>query len=122
MHRVPLDQLCLQVKALGLANNCSIATFLANALEPPSALAVQNALELLEDIDALKVEDEGADEDEHYIAAYKEGRVVEEKEFLTPLGQRLAFLPVPPQIGKALIYGCLFGCLDPILTICACLR
>lgn len=31
----------------------------------------------------------------------------------------LALLPVEPQIGKALVFGCLLGCLDPVLTIAA---
>lgn len=36
-----------------------------------------------------------------------------------PQGKHLALLPVEPQIGKALVFGCLLGCLDPVLTIAA---
>lgn len=34
-------------------------------------------------------------------------------------GKHLALLPVEPQIGKALVLGCMLGCLDPVLTIAA---
>ena len=40
-------------------------------------------------------------------------------EELTPLGHHLARLPVDARIGKMLIYGAMFCCLDPILTIAA---
>lgn len=36
-----------------------------------------------------------------------------------PQGKHLALLPVEPQIGKALVLGCMLGCLDPVLTIAA---
>ena len=38
---------------------------------------------------------------------------------LTPLGYHLATLPVSPRIGKMIVYGAIFGCLSPILTIAA---
>ena len=38
-------------------------------------------------------------------------------EQLTLLGRHLAALPLPPRIGKMLLYGALFGCLDPVLTV-----
>ena len=37
------------------------------------------------------------------------------------LGRHLAALPLPPRIGKMLLYGALFGCLDPILTVTCCM-
>ena len=37
------------------------------------------------------------------------------------LGRHLAALPLPPRIGKMLLYGGLFGCLDPILTVTCCM-
>ena len=39
---------------------------------------------------------------------------------LTPLGHHLAMLPVEPRIGKFILYGSIFSCLDPVLTIAAC--
>ncbi|CAI5962742.1 unnamed protein product, partial [Closterium sp. NIES-65] len=59
--RAPLHSLCLQIKTLGLGN---IGEFLGKAIQPPEPLAVDNAIELLEDVGAL-------DKDEN----------------LTPLGQ-----------------------------------
>lgn len=38
-------------------------------------------------------------------------------EALTRLGRHLAALPLPPAAGKLLLYGVLFRCLDPLLTI-----
>lgn len=40
---------------------------------------------------------------------------------LTPLGVHLAHLPVNVHIGKMIIFGVIFRCLDPILTIAAAL-
>ena len=41
------------------------------------------------------------------------------QEDLTALGKYLAYLPVEPRIAKMIIYGAIFRCLDPILTIAA---
>lgn len=38
---------------------------------------------------------------------------------LTPLGYHLAKLPLDPQTGKMILFGAMFGCLDPILTVAA---
>lgn len=40
-----------------------------------------------------------------------------ERERLTSLGRHLAALPLPPALGKMLLYGVLFSCLDPVLTV-----
>ncbi|CAI7835977.1 unnamed protein product [Closterium sp. NIES-54] len=48
--RAPLHSLCLQIKTLGLGN---IGEFLGKAIQPPEPLAVDNAIELLEDVGAL---------------------------------------------------------------------
>ncbi len=37
------------------------------------------------------------------------------------LGRHLAALPLPPRVGKMLLYGVLFGCLDPVLTVACCM-
>ncbi|KAK4401986.1 DExH-box ATP-dependent RNA helicase DExH7, chloroplastic [Sesamum angolense] len=44
---------------------------------------------------------------------------IEGNEELTPLGYHLAKLPVDVLIGKMMVYGAIFGCLSPILTISA---
>ncbi|KAI3696242.1 hypothetical protein L1987_79253 [Smallanthus sonchifolius] len=91
--RTPLQSLCLQIKSLKLG---SISEFLSKALQSPELLAVQNAIEYLKVIGAL-----------------------DESENLTVLGRYLTMLPVEPKLGKMLILGAIFNCLDPILTVVA---
>jgi HrpA-like RNA helicase len=38
---------------------------------------------------------------------------------ITPLGRHLAALPVDVHIGKTILFGSIFSCIDPILTIAA---
>jgi ATP-dependent RNA helicase DHX36 len=108
LMRTPLDEMVLQVKlfetdqgqgANGSKHSIKIADFLSKAPEPPVPKAVESAVSLLENIGALE----------------------ERTENLTLLGQHLAGLPIPPMLGKMLLYGVLFQCLDPLLTIACCL-
>ncbi|XP_061990037.1 DExH-box ATP-dependent RNA helicase DExH5, mitochondrial isoform X2 [Rosa rugosa] len=89
--RTPLQSLCLQIKSLKLG---SISEFLSRALQSPELLAVKNAIEYLKIIGAL-----------------------DENENLTILGRYLTMLPVEPKLGKMLLVGAIFNCLDPVLTI-----
>ncbi|KAK9676282.1 hypothetical protein RND81_11G066600 [Saponaria officinalis] len=91
--RTPLQSLCLQIKSLKLG---SISEFLSRALQSPEPLAVQNAIEYLKAIGAL-----------------------DENEDLTVLGRYLTMLPMEPKLGKMLVLGAVFGCLDPVLTVVA---
>ncbi|ESW17778.1 hypothetical protein PHAVU_007G267400 [Phaseolus vulgaris] len=93
--RTPLQELCLHIKSLQLG---TVGSFLEKALQPPDPLAVKNAIELLKTIGAL---------DEH--------------EELTPLGRHLCNIPLDPNIGKMLLMGSIFQCLNPALTIAAAL-
>lgn len=93
MLRTPLVELCLQIKLLSLGQ---IKPFLSKALEPPRDEAMTSAISVLYEVGAL-----------------------EGDEFLTPLGHHLAKLPVDVLIGKMMIYGGIFGCLSPILSISA---
>ena len=101
LQRSPLDELCLQVKLLserGFSGAASVAGFLARAAEPPPPAAVANALGLLEAIGALTPDEK-----------------------LTTLGRHLAALPLAPAVGKLILFGALYRCLDPLLTIACCL-
>ncbi|KAL0464181.1 UNVERIFIED_CONTAM: DExH-box ATP-dependent RNA helicase DExH3 [Sesamum latifolium] len=91
--RTPLQSLCLQIKSLQLG---SISEFLSKALQAPEPLSVQNAIDYLKMIGAL-----------------------DESENLTLLGRNLSMLPVEPKLGKMLIFGAIFNCLDPVMTIVA---
>lgn len=93
IKRVPLDALCLQIKILKLGD---VREFLRNALEPPPEAAVASALRSLQELNA-----------------------VDEVDNLTPLGRHLAELPVDAKLGKMILYGAMFSCLDPVLTIAA---
>ncbi|KAK7265506.1 hypothetical protein RJT34_33126 [Clitoria ternatea] len=93
MLRMPLVELCLQIKLLSLGY---IKPFLSEALEPPKAEAMDSAISLLYEVGALEGDEE-----------------------LTPLGHHLAKLPVDVLIGKMMLYGAIFGCLSPILSVAA---
>lgn len=46
---------------------------------------------------------------------------LDESQELTPLGLHLAALPVDVRIGKLMLFGAIFCCVDSALTIAACL-
>ncbi|XP_023389396.1 probable ATP-dependent RNA helicase YTHDC2 [Pteropus vampyrus] len=91
--RMPLQELCLHTKLLAPVN-CPIADFLMKAPEPPPALIVRNAVQMLKTIDAMDTWED-----------------------LTELGYHLADLPVEPHLGKMVLCAVVLKCLDPILTI-----
>uniref|UniRef100_A0A4W3K848 RNA helicase n=1 Tax=Callorhinchus milii TaxID=7868 RepID=A0A4W3K848_CALMI len=92
--RVPLEELCLHIMK---CNHGSPEEFLSKALDPPQAQSIGNAMNLLKKIGACEINEAK----------------------LTPLGLHLAALPVNVKIGKMLIFGAIFGCLDPVATIAA---
>lgn len=93
MLRMPLVELCLQIKLLSLGD---IKQFLSKAIEMPKDEAINTA-----------------------VSSLKEVGAVNENEELTPLGHHLAKLPVDLLLGKMMLYGAIFGCLSPILSIAA---
>lgn len=92
MRRVPLEQLCLSVRAMGIKD---VPGFLASALTPPEDMAVEGALDLLERIGALDGDD------------------------LTALGRHLSTIPADLRCGKLMVYGATFSCLEACLTTAA---
>ena len=90
--RVALEELCLHIMKCELGKP---EEFLQQALSPPQLPAIARAMNILEDIGAC------------------------EDDVLTPLGHHLAALPVHVSIGKMLIFGALFGCLEPAAVIAA---
>ncbi|XP_045750904.1 ATP-dependent RNA helicase DHX29 isoform X5 [Mirounga angustirostris] len=92
--RVPLEELCLHIMKCNLG---SPEDFLSKALDPPQLQVISNAMNLLRKIGACELNEPT----------------------LTPLGQHLAALPVNVKIGKMLIFGAIFGCLDPVATLAA---
>jgi HrpA-like RNA helicase len=94
MLRSDLQEICLDVKVQ--SSNSRIAEFLAGAMEPPAPQVVQTAVQTLKDLEALTPEED-----------------------LTPLGRLLASLPVHSSLGKMIVLGVIFRCLDPLLILCA---
>ncbi|PIO27880.1 hypothetical protein AB205_0180180 [Aquarana catesbeiana] len=92
--RVPLEELCLHIMKCDLG---SPEEFLSKALDPPQLQVISNAMNLLRKIGACELTQPN----------------------LTPLGQHLAALPVNVKIGKMLIFGAIFGCLDAVATLAA---
>ena len=93
IRRVPLEQLCLSVKATGTDRD--VAQFLRQTLTPPEEKAIENAMKLLHRTGAL------------------------EDDQLTALGRHLSLIPADLRCAKLLVFGWIFGCLDSCLTIAA---
>lgn len=92
IRRVPLEQLCLSVRAMGIKD---VPAFLASALTPPEDMAVEGALDLLRRIGALDADD------------------------LTALGRHLSMIPADLRCSKLMVYGATFSCLEACLTAAA---
>lgn len=91
--RLPLEELCLRIKVYKLG---SVLDVLGSALDAPPTRVIENAICSLQEIHALTAD-----------------------ETLTPLGTHLVNLPVDIHIGKMILFGAIFRCLDPILTVAA---
>ncbi|KAF2167022.1 hypothetical protein M409DRAFT_66126 [Zasmidium cellare ATCC 36951] len=85
-------EICLSVKAQGFDD--SVQSFLSQTIEPPSENAVLGAVEALKEIEALT-----------------------QDESLTALGRTLSKLPVHPSLGKMILLGIVFRCLDPMIVL-----
>ncbi|KAH8179625.1 helicase associated domain (HA2) domain-containing protein [Sarocladium implicatum] len=92
IRRVPLEQLCLSVRAMGMRD---VSHFLRRSPTPPDTPAIEGALKLLQRMGAL-------DGDE-----------------LTAMGQQLAMLPADLRCGKLMVFGAIFGCLEDCVAIAA---
>ncbi|KAF1348838.1 P-loop containing nucleoside triphosphate hydrolase protein [Delphinella strobiligena] len=90
--RSDLQGICLAVKAQQFKD--PVREFLASAIEPPSSVSVQIAIDELKTLEAITADEQ-----------------------LTPLGRLLSKLPVHPSLGKMIVLGIIFRCLDPILLL-----
>ena len=136
MLRCPLESVCLRIKTLRLGY---IRDFLAKAIEPPAEEALDHVIAVLAGLNALRSsdacvvvnrvkprmiggEETGNTKSSSYsssLSTEEEMGGVEEVEELTPLGTLLAALPVDPRIGRMMIFGAIFRCLEPTLIIAA---
>jgi len=93
MLRLSLQDLAIRVKMCKLGG---IEDTLSQALDPPLVKNIRRAIDALIDVRALTADEE-----------------------LTPLGQQLARLPLDVFLGKLILLGSIFKCLDATITIAA---
>ncbi|RYO78491.1 hypothetical protein DL766_002438 [Monosporascus sp. MC13-8B] len=93
MLRLSLQDLAIRVKICKIGG---IEETLGDALDPPSAKNIRRAVDALVDVRALSASEE-----------------------LTPLGYQLARLPLDVFLGKLILQGTIFKCLDMAITVAA---
>ncbi|KAG2411771.1 hypothetical protein HFD88_009327 [Aspergillus terreus] len=93
MLRLSLQDLVLRVKICKLGE---VEQTLLEALDPPSSKNIRRAIDALKEVKALT-----------------------NSENLTPLGMQLAKLPLDVFLGKLIIHGAFFKCLDAAVSIAA---
>jgi ATP-dependent RNA helicase DHX36 len=98
--RMPLEEVCLQAKALGVAGRSPSADqtgellrFLSKAMDAPHPLAISNAVEALKHIGCLT-----------------------ELEQITPMGVMLSKFTMHPRLGWMVLLGVLCGCPTAAVT------
>lgn len=95
MLRLSLQDLVLRIKICNLGD---IEQTFSEALDAPSSKNIRRAIDSLKDVKALTNSEE-----------------------LTPLGRQLAKLPLDVFLGKLIVHGAFFNCLDMAVTIAAAL-
>uniref|UniRef100_A0A4X2K3U9 ATP-dependent RNA helicase TDRD9 n=1 Tax=Vombatus ursinus TaxID=29139 RepID=A0A4X2K3U9_VOMUR len=105
MLRCPLGSTILKVKLLDMGEPRAL---LATALSPPSLGDIERTILLLKEVGALAVSGQREEENPY-------------NGDLTFLGRVLAQLPVNQQLGKLIVLGHVFGCLEECLIIAAAL-
>lgn len=93
IRRTRLENLFLVVKAMGIKN---VPEFLREGLDLPEEQSLEKAKSFLEEIGALDVEGN-----------------------LSHLGKHLSLIPADLHVGKILILGCIFNCVEICVTIAA---
>ncbi|KAF8642409.1 hypothetical protein AX16_009674 [Volvariella volvacea WC 439] len=99
MMRLSLSDLALRIKIMKVNLGSSIGEILSKALDPPTTVNVQRAINVLVEVRALTTSEE-----------------------LTPMGRLLSKLPTDVHLGKFLLVATVFRCLNPALTIAAALN
>jgi HrpA-like RNA helicase len=91
--RLPLEEVCLRLATLGCSN---LTGYLSQAISAPPIRNIERSVSLLKEIGAL-----------------------DSKEKLTPLGYKVGQLPLDVRLGRTLLYGVAFKCLNSVAVICA---
>ncbi|KAG7200311.1 hypothetical protein KM043_017775 [Ampulex compressa] len=96
--RIPLEPLLLRIRLIRKEEKVDLFNVLGKLLEAPTRESIRDSIKRLQDVGAFDSEN-----------------------MLTPLGHHLATLPVNVKIGKLILFGTIFCCIDSALTIAACL-
>jgi ATP-dependent RNA helicase DHX57 len=116
--RTPLEQLCLQIKAMGESD---VTKFLQRAIDPPSMQALAQAIVTLKNVSAIDETPEGklTALGKHMVrlALFISVRIAFASDFFFSNVQ--ANIPADLKISKMILFGAVFRCLDPILIIAA---
>ncbi|KAG8712172.1 hypothetical protein FRC09_020158, partial [Ceratobasidium sp. 395] len=97
--RLSLADLALRIKIMNVEIGTSVEDVLSRALDPPSSVNIQRAVNALIEVKALTTQEQ-----------------------ITGLGRQLSKLPMDVHLGKFLLQSVVLGCLDAALTICATLN
>lgn len=108
MQRCELSATCLQA----LAMQREVRDFLARAPDPPSLASVESALRELVQLGAIAPAPRGS-------AVQETAGMVQLRERMLPLGETLSRMPLSPCLGRMLILGVLFQCVDTACLLAA---
>mmetsp|Transcript_7082 Transcript_7082/g.12665 ORF Transcript_7082/g.12665 Transcript_7082/m.12665 type:complete len:1750 (-) Transcript_7082:83-5332(-) len=107
MQRCELSATCLQA----LAMQREVRDFLARAPDPPALSAVESALRELVQLGAIAPPQDASKPSEN--------GTVPVMERMLPLGETLSRMPLSPSLGRMLILGVLFQCVDTACLLAA---
>ncbi|XP_078051873.1 ATP-dependent RNA helicase DHX30 [Augochlora pura] len=91
IRRTSLDQAVVTSKSF---SNESVKEFFGTMIEQPNRKSLYRAVECLKNLDIL-----------------------DKNENLTPLGRRIMYFSLDVRLSKALLYSCVFQCLNPMVTL-----
>jgi ATP-dependent helicase HrpA len=113
--RTNLASVILQMTAIGLGD---VAAF--PFLEPPDRRAIRDGYALLDELGALQPED-GVDGDGDGDGSETRRRPTGGPRHLTPIGTRLARLPIDPRLARMVLEADRHGCVREVLVIASAL-
>nr|XP_058932980.1 ATP-dependent RNA helicase DHX30 isoform X6 [Kogia breviceps] len=118
--RTPLENLVLQAK-IHMPEKTAVE-FLSKAVDSPNIKAVDEAVILLQEIGEWCRAGRRAAEWLSGAGLTSElAGVLDQREYLTTLGQRLAHISTDPRLAKAIVLAAIFRCLHPLLVVVSCL-
>ncbi|PFH33414.1 DEAD/DEAH box helicase domain-containing protein [Besnoitia besnoiti] len=108
LQRRPLENVCLQLKAI--FPHEPLERILAECIEPPSPSSITSAVKVLSRLGALQLS---------ASASPDAARGCGDEERLTSLGRVLSLFPMDLAFARMLIYSAALSCLDEMTALCA---